>query len=120
MRRAALAIAAAALIAGCGGGGKSGKSETSTTSTRASTAPKRTYAPPKYVPDARHKHRPPGYIYNDEIGENVLTAPYRRIIQLFGPPASRRGNCIRYRIVGRPKDMWTFCFKGQKMVSATG
>ncbi|HEY0631114.1 MAG TPA: hypothetical protein VGC98_03585 [Thermoleophilaceae bacterium] len=117
MRRAALAIATAALIAGCGG---SGKTETSTTSTRASTAPKRTYRPPKYVPDARHKHRPPGYIYNDEIGENVLTAPYSRIIQLFGPPASRHGNCILYRIVGRPKDMWHFCFKGQKMIGASG
>src|SRR3954466_7421818 len=73
---------------------------------------------PGYVPSAYHAHRPPGYIYPNEVGENVLIAPYRRIIEVFGPPASRRGKCIRYRIVRSPRERWEFCFKGQKMTSA--
>ena len=40
------------------------------------------------------------------------------LIKLFGPPASKHGNCIRYRIVKQPKQQWEFCFKGQKMTSA--
>jgi hypothetical protein len=104
------------VLVGCGSGGKS---HTATTSTEAAKRPARP-AGPQYVPSAHHNHRPPGFVYNDEIGENVLTAPYDRVIQLFGPPASRHGNCIKYKIVGRPSDKWTFCFKGQKMTSASG
>ena len=116
MRRAAAAIGVAALVAGCGSGGGSGKSHTATTSTKAAKPPPR----PQYVPSARHKHRPPGYVYNDEVGENVLTATHDRIIEVFGPPASRHGSCIVYRVVRQPKSKWTFCFRGQKMVSANG
>jgi hypothetical protein len=117
VRRAAAAIGAAVLVAGCGGG--SGKTHTATTSTEAVKPPARQTAP-QYVPSAHHAHRPPGFVYNDEIGETVLTAPYDRIIQLFGPPHSRRGKCIVYRVVRQPNSKWTFCFKGQKMVSASG
>jgi hypothetical protein len=121
MRRTALSVAAVVvLIAGCGGGksGKNEKSSTATTSTTAKIPPKP--SGPQYVPSAPHSHRPPGSVYDDEIGENVLTAPYSRIIQLFGPPASRHGRCIKYKIVGRSNDRWTFCFRGEKMISASG
>jgi hypothetical protein len=117
MRRAALAILALALLAGCGGEKKSPRSTTTATTQPAKTTPKKP-AEPQYKPSARHKHRPPGSIYNDEIGENVVSAPYDRIIQVFGPPASRHGKCIRYRIVGQPHRNWEFCFKGQRMTGA--
>jgi hypothetical protein len=73
---------------------------------------------PGYVPSAYHAGRPAGYTYPDEVGENVLIAPYRRIIEVFGPPASRDGRCIDYRIVRSPRERWEFCFRGQKMTSA--
>ena len=114
------ALTVVVLVAGCGGGEEKHAGTTSTQARTAKTKSAPQAKPPKYFPSARHKHRPPGSIYNDEIGENVLTAPYDRIIELFGPPASRRGKCIKYRIVGRPADMWTFCFRGQKMISASG
>jgi hypothetical protein len=107
------------LVAGCGGGGKKPATTVTATPTQARTT-QQTKPGPQYVPSARHKHRPRGFIYNDEIGENVLTAPYDRIIELFGPPALRHGNCIEYKIVGRPSDHWKFCFRGQKMISASG
>jgi hypothetical protein len=74
--------------------------------------------PAQYEPSAHHATRPRGSVYGDEVGENVLIAPYRRIIQVFGPPASRHGKCIDYRIVDTPSENWEFCFKGQKMDSA--
>jgi hypothetical protein len=113
MRRAALAAAVVVLLAGCGSSGK----KTTATTTRAQAVPP---PGPQYVPSAHHKSRPQGFVYNDEIGENVMTATYDRIIQLFGPPASRHGECIVYRVVKQPKSKWTFCFKGQKMISASG
>ena len=112
MRRIGLVLAGATLIAGCGGGGENH------TATTGMTAAKPTS--PQYVPSARHKHRPLGFVYNDEIGENVTGASYDRIIQVFGPPASRHGKCVVYRVVHQPKAKWTFCFKGQKMISANG
>jgi hypothetical protein len=75
-------------------------------------------AAPRYYPSAHHAHRPPGYIYPDEVGENVLIAPYRRVIELFGQPDSRNGKCVDYRIVHSPRERWEFCFRGQKMTSA--
>jgi hypothetical protein len=110
MRRALAAIAAAVLIAGCG----AGKSHTATTSTQAAKP-----RGPQYVPSARHDHRPAGSVYDDEIGENILTARRDRVTQLFGQPASTKGNCVRYRIVKQPKQQWQFCFQGQKMTSAS-
>ena len=117
MRRTALSVAVVVLLAGCGGG-KSEKSPTATTKTTAKPPAKP--SGPQYVPSAHHSHRPPGFVYNDEIGENVTSASYDRIIQVFGPPASRHGKCIVYRVVHQPKAKWTFCFKGQKMISASG
>ena len=89
-------------------------------SKRAKKPRKRASKPPEYKPLGYHKHRARGVIYGDEqIGEDILTAPYDRIIELFGPPAVRKGKCIRYRILGRPKGQsWEFCFKGQRMTAA--
>jgi hypothetical protein len=116
MRRTALAVAVVALVTGCGGG----NNEKGNTATTAAPRPPAKPSGPQYVPSAHHSHRPPGFVYNDEVGENVLTAPYDRVIQVFGPPASRHGKCIVYRVVHQPKAKWTFCFKGQKMTSASG
>jgi hypothetical protein len=115
MRASASLIVIAALVAGCGSGGSS-----SQTATKPATKPPPTTASPapKYVPSAHHAHRPPGSVYNDEVGENILIAPYSRVIELFGPPASRRGKCIRYRIVGTPHQGWEFCFRGERMTGA--
>ena len=110
MRKATMAIAALALLSGCGNSSGTHTASTGTQPAKSTT--------PQYVPSTRHAHRPAGSVYNDEIGENVLTAPYDRVIELFGPPASKRGACIRYRIVREPKEQWEFCFKGQKMDSA--
>jgi hypothetical protein len=110
MRHVAILIAAAVLT-GCGN-----SSATHTASTPA-TQPAKSTAP-KYFPSAHHAHRPPGFVYDDEIGENVLTAPYDRVIELFGPPASKQGDCIHYRIVRQPKQQWEFCFRGQTMTGA--
>jgi hypothetical protein len=114
VRKACLILAAASLLAGCGGG--STKTHTATTAkTQAAKPPG-----PQWKPSAQHNTRPRGSVYNDEVGENVMTASYDRIIQVFGPPASRHGNCIVYRVVRQPKSKWTFCFRGQKMISAGG
>jgi hypothetical protein len=110
MRKTTLAIAALVLLPGCG---KSGTTHTASTSTQ----PAKSTAP-RSVPGGNHPNRPPGSVYSNEIGENIVTVPRDRIIQLFGPPASKRGKCIRYRIVKQPKQQWEFCFKGQKMTSA--
>jgi hypothetical protein len=69
--------------------------------------------PPEYVPSAHHAHRPPGAIYNDEVGENVLSASRHRILEVFGPPASviRDGRCMLYRVVHQPHQRWEFCFR---------
>jgi hypothetical protein len=123
VRATAVLISALALLAGCGQD-KPGntaattakpKPPTQTATTPAAKPPKQE---PRYVPSAHHAHRPPGSVYDDEIGENVVSAPYRRVIELFGQPASRHGKCIRYRIVGMPRQQWEFCFKGQTMTGA--
>src|SRR6476661_3898078 len=109
MRRTVPALVALVLLAGCGGGGGGGKSQTTTTT---STQPAKPQGP-QYVPSAKHSHRPAGSVYDDEIGENILTATKARVTQLFGPPASTKGACVRYRIVKQPKQEWQFCFSGQ-------
>jgi hypothetical protein len=118
MRRIAPALMALALVAGCGGSGD--KQKPTTTAPAAQPAkknPSRQSTPP-YKPSARHAHRPPGSVYEDEIGENVVSATKARILELFGPPASKSGKCLYYRIVGQPKQNWQFCFKGQRMTGA--
>lgn len=116
MRKALVILAVVGLVAGCGGGGK--KTTTTATVAKPKAKPRPKPAGPQYVPSAHHANRPRGFIYNDEVGENVTSANYDRIIQVFGPPASRRGKCIRYKIVGDPHRNWEFCFKGRRMTGA--
>jgi hypothetical protein len=106
-------MSACALVAGCGSGGSTHRPATTTAKPPPTSTPA-----PQYVPSAHHTRRPPGSVYADEVGENILTAPYARVIQLFGQPASRTGKCIRYLIVGMPHQRWEFCFKGQQMTGA--
>src|SRR4051812_13855154 len=76
-----------------------------------------------YVPSAHHAHRPPGAIYNDEVGENVTGASRHRILEVFGPPArlSQGGRCMVYRGVPHPREGWEFCFRPNgKMTGASG
>ncbi len=65
-----------------------------------------------------------GAVFDDEIGENIVTKPFREIIRDYGPPlGSFTGRhdtrCIYYDVVGQPTG-WTFCFKGQTMIDASG
>ena len=110
MRRAAPAIVAVVLLAGCG----SGEKKPATTATQ----PAKPRTTPRTVPGGTHPNRPQGSVYPDEIGENIVTVPRDRVIKRFGPPASTKANCVRYRIVKQPHQQWQFCFKGQKMTSA--
>jgi hypothetical protein len=110
-------LVAAALFAGCGDR-KQATTTTTSPGTAVSAPPRQPTPGPQYVPGTHHAHRPPGSIYRDEVGENILIAPYRRVIELFGQPASRHGRCTDYRIVGSPHENWEFCFKGQTMDSA--
>jgi hypothetical protein len=116
-RRIGALLVAAALLAGCGGH-KEARTTSTSPRTAASAPPRRPTPGPQYSPSTHHSHRPPGSIYPDEVGENILGAPYRRVIELFGQPAHRHGSCIDYRIVRSPHENWEFCFKGQKMDSA--
>jgi hypothetical protein len=81
-------------------------------------------SPAAYVPSARHAHRPPHSIYDDEVGENVLQADRGRIHELFGDPLkkspARDGlTCWTYKIVHESRNGWFFCFKPNgKMDSA--
>ena len=109
VRTAATLLAVAAVASGCG----SGQNKPARTS-----PPKPATTAPQYTPSAHHANRPPGSVYDDEIGENILTARRSRVTELFGPPAASKGSCIRYRIVRQPKKQWQFCFKGQKMTAA--
>ncbi|MEA2442142.1 MAG: hypothetical protein QOH76_3566 [Thermoleophilaceae bacterium] len=136
--RAAWLVALAVVASGCGKD-EDGKKDSTSASKPATSSPKPATTPaarphkpakrpsrssdlnPNYRPSGYHRHRARGVIYNNEgISEDVLTAPYDRIIELFGQPAHRRGKCIRYRIVGgEPHQSWEFCFKGQEMTAAS-
>ena len=65
-----------------------------------------------------------GAMFNYGIGENIVTESYRQIIRQFGLPLRsfrkpKGARCIYYDVVGY-ENGWTFCFKGQAMVSAAG
>ena len=76
-----------------------------------------------YLPSARHAGGPPHAVYGDEVGENVVGTPHRRIAALFGPPLrvrrSATGPCLYYRVVGQRMG-WEFCFVRGRMESAAG
>lgn len=62
-------------------------------------------------------------MYGDEVGENIVGTPYRRIVAVFGPPLRVRrsvtGPCVYYRVV-RARLGWEFCFVEDRMQSAAG
>lgn len=80
-----------------------------------------------YTPGVHHAHRPPGSVYGDEVGENIvgLHTSYARVVQLFGPPARvvvRDGDgvmCVYYRLADGPRG-WQFCFRDGGMMSGSG
>ena len=65
-----------------------------------------------------------GAIFNQGIGENVVTKSLDQIVRQFGPPLRsyfepNGGRCIYYDVVGYDRG-WTFCFHGQAMTGAAG
>jgi hypothetical protein len=65
-----------------------------------------------------------GALFNEGIGENIVTRSYNQIIRRFGPPLeafTKPGgvHCIYYDVIGYETG-WTFCFHGQGMVGAAG
>jgi hypothetical protein len=65
-----------------------------------------------------------GTISNGEVGENVLDLSYSQLVHNFGPPrqtvAGQGGErCLYYSVVGQSTG-WLFCFKGARMLSASG
>lgn len=80
-----------------------------------------------------HRLRFARYVYNDEIGEDIvgLRTPYARVTAAFGPPRTvpaadrhdRQGHlCIYYGVVSPHGEVsrseWQFCFKRGRMYSA--
>jgi hypothetical protein len=94
------------VLAGCGTG---------------ASAPRPRIGPQYYTPSAHHATRVPGTIYPDEIGENIvgLHTPYKRLVQLFGAPAARRGSCVYYHLAGHSRG-WQFCLTKGRVTSADG
>ena len=77
------------------------------------------WPPGRYEPSAYHATRPVGAIYNDEIGEDIVgETPYRRVVEVFGPPLVRRPPCVFYRQVGDPGRHWRFCFDEQRRMES--
>ena len=72
----------------------------------------------RYTPSAHHPVRPPGAIYDDEVGENIVGTSYRRVVEVFGPPFLRRRPCVYYRQVGDPGRYWRFCFDDQRRMNS--
>jgi hypothetical protein len=73
----------------------------------------------------QHRHRRPGAVFNDEIGEPILASNYTQIVRRFGPPVAVRTEhglrCTYYEVVGSPHDGWQFCFAANgRMTSANG
>jgi hypothetical protein len=69
-------------------------------------------------------NRPPGAIFNYEIGENIMRMSYRQLVTRFGTPLktillARGERCAYYDVVGDARG-WVFCFRRGKMVSAVG
>jgi hypothetical protein len=82
-------------------------------------------ASPQLYLSAQHEHRRRGAVFGDEVGENITSQSYRRVVRRFGPPAAIRReqglHCAYYEVVGSAGDGWKFCFaEDGHMVSASG
>jgi hypothetical protein len=65
-----------------------------------------------------------GTISNGEVGENILDLSYSEVVHNFGPPLQTAAGpsgerCLYYSVVGESRG-WLFCFKGARMLSASG
>jgi hypothetical protein len=65
-----------------------------------------------------------GAVFDYEVGENITTESYRTVRRRFGSPLRtlpKPGNvrCVYYDVVGYTTG-WVFCFRGEKMLSASG
>jgi hypothetical protein len=74
---------------------------------------------------AHHRHRRPGEVFHDEIGEPIMQLSYAQLVDRFGPPAVIRREqglrCAYYELVGFAGDGWQFCFRASgRMESAAG
>jgi hypothetical protein len=72
-----------------------------------------------------HRHRRRGAVFNDEIGEAILSSTSRQVVRRFGPPAAERTEggrrCAYYEVVGFADDGWRLCFAPSgSMFSADG
>jgi len=70
------------------------------------------------------RYRRLGAVFNDEVGENILTQSYSQVVSRFGAPlatiSSTHGTrCVYYDVVGDPNG-WAFCFRHNTMVAAQG
>jgi hypothetical protein len=68
------------------------------------------------------RHRRPGAVFGDEIGESILRRSRARVIERFGPPAATAGPCDYYEVVGDDRRRgWRFCYRaGGVMTGASG
>jgi hypothetical protein len=74
---------------------------------------------------ARHVHRRPGAVFNDEVGENILRTSEAGRRRRFGTPAAvcTQGavRCVFYAVVGQGHRGWRFTFAADgRMIGAGG
>jgi hypothetical protein len=78
----------------------------------------------RYESGAWPRIRRRGAVFDTEVGENITTESYRTIRRRFGSPLKtfpKPGNvhCAYYDVVGYTTG-WLFCFKGERMLGASG
>lgn len=71
-----------------------------------------------------HPQRRGAAVFNDEVGESIVTRSYAQVVRRFGPPARERTEdglrCAYYEVVGQQSG-WRFCFGADgRMTSASG
>jgi hypothetical protein len=53
-----------------------------------------------------------GAVFDDEIGESILTRSRAEVIRRFGAPAATRAGCDYYQVVGDDRRRgWRFCYR---------
>ncbi|MEA2364157.1 MAG: hypothetical protein QOD71_3302 [Thermoleophilaceae bacterium] len=55
--------------------------------------------------------RRPGAVVDGEIGEDVIGERESDLRRRLGAPAARRGSCLFYQQVGRPRGGWELCLR---------
>jgi hypothetical protein len=103
---------------------KSSTTKTSTVNTTFTEAPRSTPTPTRPAKPPTTGPRPPGSVFNNEVGEKIGGKTYAQIVHQFGPPKKTfhdaGGNlCAFYFVVGA-KTGWKFCFQHGRIVTAAG